>query len=415
MKSERTKRKWLATVLSASRQQKDGTILYLLVVPQTLKKHAIVLAHEKESGHLGQLKTMLKAEEYFYWPNQRTDIKKFVKECITCQQCKTAPALQKRYQELPPVDQPLERVSIDITEMTPAKGGYKYVLTIIDHFSRFVKLVKLRSRHADDIVRAIKSYLGDYGVPRVLLADNACEFRSQVLTELCRTHGIEMAFSTPYHPCGNSITERLHRTLKSVLASLGKGQPHRWSECLTQCQQILNAAVHETTGEQPYFLFFRRHAPRYVGTTLPQVDDEIDINTALEAVRQASRVNSRKWLARANIGRKDQKVEINDLVWIKRELFGSSAERKLGLKWMGPYKVKEVHLDGVSYIVENVFNGKTLHRAADKVRKYIAKDGYVLDVEEVVVPSDEEDEEEGREEPRPTRERRPVRRFIEEL
>ena len=108
-------------------------------------------------------------------------------------------------------------------------------------------------------------------------------------------------------------------------------------------------------------------------------------------------------------------MEVNDLVWIKRELFGSSAERKLGLKWMGPYKVKEVHLDGVSYIVENVFNGKTLHRAADKVRKYIAEDGYVVDMEEVVVPSDEEDEEEVIEEPRPTRERRPVRRFIEEI
>lgn len=165
----------------------------------------------KKSLDLGQVKTMLKVEEYFYWPNQTSDIKQFIRECVICQQCKTAPALQKTYQELPPVNQPLERISIDITEMTPARGGYNYVLTIIDHFSRYVKLVKLRSRHAEEVVRAIKSYLGDYGVPKVLFADNACEFRSQLLTELCPTHGIEMVFSTPYHPCGNSITERLHR------------------------------------------------------------------------------------------------------------------------------------------------------------------------------------------------------------
>lgn len=141
--------------------------------------------------------------------------------------------------------------------------------------------------------------------------------------------------------------------------------------------------VHETTGEQPCFLFFRRHAPRYVGTTLPQVDDEIDINTALEAVRQSSRRNSRKWLARANIGRKDQRVEVDDLVWIKREQFGSSADRKLGLKWIGPCRVKKVNLDGVSYEVENVFNGKILHRAADRLRRYVSDEGYVVDMKEI--------------------------------
>ena len=194
--------------------------------------------------------------------------------------------------------------------MTPARGGYKNVLTIIDHFSRFVRLVKLRSRQAEEVVRVIQSYIGDYGVPRTLLADNACEFRSHLLSELCRAQGIEQVFSTPYHPRGNSITERLHRTMKSVLACLAKGQPHRWSNYLTQCQQILNAAVHETTGEQPHYLMFNRHAPTYVGTTLPQVDDDIDVNVALDAVRQTSRERGRKWLARANMGRKMRKWKL---------------------------------------------------------------------------------------------------------
>ena len=374
-----------------------------------------VFAHGKESGHLGQLKTMLKAEEYFYWPNQRTDIKKFVKECITCQQLKSASALQKQWQELPPVNQPLERISIDITEMTPSRGGYKYVLTIIDHFSRYVKLVKLRSRHADEVVRALQNYLGDYGVPRTLLADNACEFRSHLLAELCRTHGIQLVFSTPYHPCGNSITERLHRTMKSVLATLGKGQPHKWSDHLIKCQQILNAAVHESTGEQPYYLMFNRHAPRYVGTTLPQADDEIDLSAALEAVKQTSRTNNRKWLARKNIGRKDQTVSVGDLVWVKKEQIGTAAERKLGLKWVGPYKVKKVILEGVSYELENMFNGTTLRRAADKLKSYYGGEGYLVDMEEIVLPSeDEEEEEEALPAPREARVRRPVRRFIEE-
>ena len=400
-------------ILYYSKQKRDNTLLYLLVVPTELKKRALSIAHEKESGHLGQLKTMLKAEDYFYWPNLKSDVKKFVRECVTCQQTKSSTTLQRQWRELPPAQQPLDRVSIDITEMTPARGGHRYVLTVVDHFSRFVKLFKLRSRQAEEVVRNIRSYVGDYGVPRTLLADNAWEFRSQLMADFCQTHGIQLTYSTPYHPQGNSITERLHRTLKSVLACLSKGQPSKWPEFLAQCQQVLNTAVHDTTGEQPYYLMFNRRAPRFVGTTLPQVDDEIDISVALDVVKQTSSENSRKWLARANVGRKDQSVDVGDLVWVKKEQFSSSMEKKLGVKWTGPYKVKEVAQGGVSYVLENTFTGDTIHRASEKIKRFVGDEGYIVDMNEVVLPS--EDEEEETVEPRAARQRRPVRRYIEEI
>ncbi len=84
----------------------DGTILYLLVVPLDLRKAALKHIHEKESDYLGQHKTILKAEKYFYWPNLKQDVRQFVKECITCQQFKSASGLQKPWQELPPVNRP---------------------------------------------------------------------------------------------------------------------------------------------------------------------------------------------------------------------------------------------------------------------------------------------------------------------
>ena len=196
-----------------------------------------------------------------------------------------------------------------------------------------------------------------------------------------------------------------------MLAYLSKGQPTKWPDYITQCQQILNAAVHETTGEQPHYLMFNRHAPRFIGITLPQVDDEIDIGVALEVVKQTSRDNSRKWLARANLGRKEQTVSVGDLVWVKKEQISSSIERKLGIKWIGPYKVKEVKQGGVSYDLENTFSGDTLHRAADKLKRFVGDEGYIVDMSEIVLPSEDEDD---MEEPRTARQRRPVRRYVEE-
>ncbi len=51
-------------ILYLCKQKGDGTILYLLIVPNELKKETLRHIHEKESGHLGQHKLVLKAEEF---------------------------------------------------------------------------------------------------------------------------------------------------------------------------------------------------------------------------------------------------------------------------------------------------------------------------------------------------------------
>ncbi len=70
-----------------------------------------------------------------------------------CQQSKAVNTLQQQWQELPPVNQALERVSIDLTELGNGARGHKYVLTVIDHFSRFVNLFPMSTRTADNVVK----------------------------------------------------------------------------------------------------------------------------------------------------------------------------------------------------------------------------------------------------------------------
>ncbi len=52
-------------ILYLCKQKVDGTILYLLIVPNELRKEALRHIHEKESGHLGQHKSILKVEDFF--------------------------------------------------------------------------------------------------------------------------------------------------------------------------------------------------------------------------------------------------------------------------------------------------------------------------------------------------------------
>ncbi len=52
-------------ILYLCKHKTDGTTLYLLIVPNELRKEALRLIHEKESEHLGQNKSILKAEDFF--------------------------------------------------------------------------------------------------------------------------------------------------------------------------------------------------------------------------------------------------------------------------------------------------------------------------------------------------------------
>ncbi len=98
------------------------------------------------SGHLGQKKTILKAELY-YWNNLKVDICNYVKNCITFQRFKGQKGSQQQWQEMPPVEKPLERVGIDLTDMVAGDQNYRYVLSVIDHYSRYVKFFPLKHKH----------------------------------------------------------------------------------------------------------------------------------------------------------------------------------------------------------------------------------------------------------------------------
>ncbi len=76
------------------------------------------------SDHLDQKKTIKKVEELYYWTNLKVDVCTYVKECITCQRFKVSSGLQQKWKELPPVNKPLERIGIDLTDMTADVEGY---------------------------------------------------------------------------------------------------------------------------------------------------------------------------------------------------------------------------------------------------------------------------------------------------
>ncbi|MPC55360.1 Pro-Pol polyprotein [Portunus trituberculatus] len=95
------------------------------------------------------------------------------------------------------------------------------VFTIVDNFSRFVKLYPLKSKRTHGIIEALEQCLTDLGTPQSIILDKRGEFTSQAFKDFCQQNLITLYYTTPCHSQG--ITEGLHRILKSILAALCQG------------------------------------------------------------------------------------------------------------------------------------------------------------------------------------------------
>ena len=359
----------------------DNSVQLRLVIPQELRKAALKFGHETVAGHLGRRKSIDAIESHFYWPSLRADVVKYVKECVVCQRHKDSRALQQPFQELPPVKWPLERISLDLTDMVSGANGYRYVLTIIDHYSRYCKFYPLRTKTTDEVSRNFVVYLQDFGIPTCVVLDNGAEFTSLQFKELCKAHNIKLGYITPYHPQGNSLSERMHRTMKTILNVLCQGHPYKWPGYLGETQRVLNTAVHTTLGEQPHFVFFSRRAPRQVTSTLPSLNDgdESAVEKAHEIVQKTHQEMARKYRQLANRNRKSERVEKDALVWVRNETVIPNTSRKLNPKWIGPYRVTEVVRGGAKYRLVNLFDDTVLERAADKVKPYVGQEEWLIE------------------------------------
>ena len=372
-------------LLYLSADRVDDSVSLKLVVPKELVKSALKFGHEAMAGHLGIRKSIDSCEEVFYWPSLRGDVRKHVLACLMCQRHKSSAALQQPYRELPPVSKPLDRLGVDLTDMASGAHGYRYVLTIIDHYSRFVRFYAMRSKTSDEVSRNFTCYLQDYGVPACVILDNGAEFTSTQFRTLLVEHNIHAGYITPYHPQGNSVTERMHRTMKTVLNTMCKGHPYQWPKYLGETQRVLNTAIHTTIGEQPHYAFFSRRAHRQVPGVRPPFSEEPDegaLAKAHEIIRATQTEMARKYLSFANRKRKNQAVNVSDLVWVRSEGVIPNSSRKLNPKWSGPYKVVEKHHSGATYKLENLLNGQTLSRSVDKLKPYIGcEEQWLLELE----------------------------------
>lgn len=226
-----------------------------IVIPKDLIPYIL---EGSETVHFAFFKNYRAIREKYYWPNMYIDIKNFSNSCKLCIEKKGFHLTKSPMKNFDTPSYPMELISLDILGPLPlSERGSKYILTVIDHFTKFSTLFALENITAETVANKLISVILTHGVPNAILTDLGTNFQSQLFNNLAKMLQINKLKTTPYHPQTNSAAERLNASIKNSLTCLADTVSN-WDTYLGYYNFIYNNSYHDTLLEKPSFLMFNR-------------------------------------------------------------------------------------------------------------------------------------------------------------
>ncbi|XP_023218143.1 uncharacterized protein LOC111620452 [Centruroides sculpturatus] len=234
--------------------------------------------------------------------------------------------------------------------VTPS--GNRYILSIIDVFTRYSEAVPIKDQTARNVADAIFQHvICRYGCPEIIVSDRGANFTSSTFQDLCDVLRIKHNITTAYRPCANSVCERFNKSICSIIARISKGNNGKWDEHLAQAVFAYNNATHTSTGESPAFLLFGfdPRVPQVFPTGQPTYNQLSDyrrellekLNTVRNLAYSRGRRNNLKNRERCNIKRKGRVFSVGERVWLLRKHQGRRFG-KFSPKYSGPFRITRI-------------------------------------------------------------------------
>ena len=235
-------------------------------------------------------------------------------------------------------------LSIDIVGPLPANHRQKFLIVFVDCYSRYTILVPSSNHTANTVSEALLRHVIPYfGTPCRLLSDRGHEFVSEIWTKLLRSIGIQRVLTSPYHPKGNAINDRSHRTLNNMLrARLLEGSSSKvWVDKVPGIMLTLNAMPHEPHGFSASMIAtgLEPTLPPDVhqdAHTSPAVDDPSDY---VEAITQRLQLTHQQ-MASPSPPSVANPYQVGSLIYAMTT--PPEQESKLSPSWKGPFRVCQV-------------------------------------------------------------------------
>ena len=128
--------------------------------------------------------------------------------------------------------------------------GQRYILTVIDIFSRFAWARPLRNKKGETVAEAFRDIFNEGRIPKRVQTDQGREFENWHVQKLFKSLGIELfSVKSAYKA---AIVERFNRTLKQRIWKYFTAENTLvWTNILQDVVHAYNHTVHRSIGRRP--------------------------------------------------------------------------------------------------------------------------------------------------------------------
>lgn len=324
----------------------NGSFLY--VVPRQMEDNLVRKIHEQGHFKYRKLEDIIRKE--FFITQLREKVDTCVRNCVQCILANRKEGKAEGYlHPISKIEGPLDTFHLDhLGPLSTTSKNYKYILSIIDAFTKFVWIFPVKTLATDEVIKKLEIVATTFGNPGRIIADRGGAFIAKMFKEYCERQKIELIHITSGVPRGNGQIERTHRIVISVLTKLSIDDPECWYKHVNKVQQFLNSTYQRAICTSPFKLL--------TGTSM-RLEKSLPIREIVEQeiieIYQESRDDLREKAKEAllkiqeenrktyNKNRKQaHKYQVEDLVAIERTQFGTGL--KIRSRFLGPYKIVKV-------------------------------------------------------------------------
>lgn len=294
-------------------------------------------------------RTYNRIRRFYWWPTIRSDVKKFIQQCIICKQTKITRHTKMPIQIASAASKPFETIFIDTVGPInpPSEDGNSYIFTCECDLSKFGIAIAIPDISAMTVAQTLlREVLLKYKIPEKIIMDNGSCFTSELFTSITKLMNVKNKFIAPYNPKTN-LVERLHRTLNQYLRAFTSDDRDNWDRYLHFAMHSYNNTPQQTTGFAPHELVYGFVNP--IPTKILKNDnpiynydnftDELRMRLkhshklAKEKIDEAKKKNESDW----NQKIRPINVDIDDEVFIRNR----NKNHKFDNEYDGPFKVIE--------------------------------------------------------------------------
>lgn len=342
-----------------------------VVIPK-LSRFSLLRRYHDDIGHIGLKRCETLIKSTYWFEKMTTFIRKYINACLDCQFKKAQYGRREGF--LHPIDKPEKPMHTwHVDHLGPfckSKQGFAYIIMIIDSFSKYLFCRKTRTTNSKEMCENLKDLFSLFGVPKRLISDNGKCFISKDFQNFCLQYQVKHVLTAVASPRSNGQIERYNRTLLDAINTSIEDEKD-WNNILPDIVWGMNNTVNSSTGFTPHKLMFGLENIRL------DSPDKQDTSAAIhkKAKQKMDKVSNRM---KKNFDKKRKRGTVyakNDLVlWADAPVTCKDVNRKLGVKYGGPYKINKV-LGNDRYEIVPLKATKGYKKfkavvAIDKLRKY---------------------------------------------